>query len=278
MLEDRLLQVLQDNEGQVAKVLSTLQEHGVKITDVSVQNKSIRDNYFDRHKDLYDKLEENCFEDVEVDRARWIRNDRDIDGTCSVEDLEFAFDAIEEYAERDANASHISADGAFVAVYRDKLVESIKDMTLDGLAEEHPTLYQDILGLIEDFDNQDMQEYALALYGIDDIYDECNIGEALAYWTTFFSPCTEDEDVAWEVGLIPFWYDGDLYLALGGCGMDLSPKLDAYQALVAGSVPSGSRFLSAINVSYCKSVVGADVYERVMEKIACSPVITLSTD
>ena len=51
-----------------------------------------------------------------------------------------------------------------------------------------------------------------------------NLEEALAYWTVYFCPNIDDVDAALRVGLTPFYYKDDFYLALGGCGMDLSPR------------------------------------------------------
>ncbi len=70
--------------------------------------------------------------------------------------------------------------------------------------------------------------------------------ENLAYWTLYFAPEFEEVETALKCGLTPFrFYDEDagdvFFLALSGSGMDLSPKLDAYQALTSGTIDPGSK-------------------------------------
>lgn len=89
--------------------------------------------------------------------------------------------------------------------------------------------------------------------------------ESLHYWLIYFQPDIEDVDVALEVGLVPFHYNDEFYLALGGCGMDLSPKLDAYQALTSKAIDPSSKLLQGpANVKYFQYVVGREVTAKVM--------------
>jgi hypothetical protein len=61
---------------------------------------------------------------------------------------------------------------------------------------------------------------------------EIEFWEALSMWPTYFEPLIFNEQIAVECGLTPFSYYCENYdrelqlLALSGCGMDLSPKLD----------------------------------------------------
>jgi len=87
--------------------------------------------------------------------------------------------------------------------------------------------------------------------------------ESLGYWTVYFQPDYIDEDVAIECRLHPFYYDDEFYLALGGAGMDLSPKLDAYQALTTGTLPRDTKIFS--DPEYFKYVVGEKLYQKVLE-------------
>lgn len=64
--------------------------------------------------------------------------------------------------------------------------------------------------------------------------------ETMAYWTIYFEPRCADWNDAWKAGLYPFEYYGTFMVALGGCGQDLSPTLDCYQALVDKTLPRNS--------------------------------------
>jgi len=89
--------------------------------------------------------------------------------------------------------------------------------------------------------------------------------EALGYWTFYYQPEIEDVEVAIKVGLIPFYYKDRFYLALGGYGMDLSPKVDAYQAITQGTIEPYTTLLS--DPKYFKWVVGPKVFKEVLGRI-----------
>lgn len=104
----------------------------------------------------------------------------------------------------------------------------------------------------------------------------CHSIEDLGYWTRYFEPKVFSVDIAKECRLIPFSFedtDGNTYdlLALGGCGMDLSPKLDAYQALALGSIDPSSKLLR--DLSYARYVVGEETCNKALEAIKIDPVI-----
>ena len=75
-----------------------------------------------------------------------------------------------------------------------------------------------------------------------------------------------NEAVALECGLTPFSYKGKNMLALSGCGTDLTPTLDAYQALVHKTIDSNSRFFSTDK--YFEYLVGEDLAKKVLEAIS----------
>ncbi len=92
--------------------------------------------------------------------------------------------------------------------------------------------------------------------------------ESALIWNTVFEPEDFDVDTAIYVGLIPFSiYDNNRnridVLGIGGAGMDLSPKLDAYQVLLDHSIPENSTFFS--DPKYAKYVVGEEVFNEVMK-------------
>jgi len=95
--------------------------------------------------------------------------------------------------------------------------------------------------------------------------------EALGYWVYYYIPQEwegrEEQYIqtALEVGLIPFYFRGTLMLALGGCGMDLSPKLDAFQVLTTGTISPDSILFK--DPKYFKTVVGEEVFEKVVSKL-----------
>jgi len=88
--------------------------------------------------------------------------------------------------------------------------------------------------------------------------------EDLAYWTIYFKPDHENIEAAIKSGLTPFYFHDELYLALAGCGMDLSPKLDAYQMLTTGTAPSRSSIFR--HKDYFEDVVGKKTAEEALRK------------
>lgn len=80
--------------------------------------------------------------------------------------------------------------------------------------------------------------------------------------------CHHNEEAAYNCDLIPFKISNDeedIYLvALGGCGMDLSPKLDAYFFLHTGKMDSASTYFS--DKQYFKSMVSTETFNRIEDK------------
>lgn len=79
-----------------------------------------------------------------------------------------------------------------------------------------------------------------------------------------------NEKNAYECYLIPFSIycadeDKDIYLlALGGCGMDFRPKLDAYFFLQTGKMDPESTYFS--DKEYFKSLVSTEIFNAINEK------------
>ena len=57
--------------------------------------------------------------------------------------------------------------------------------------------------------------------------------ENINLYATYFEPLIFDKEIALECGLTPFKYSELNLLALSGCSMDFSPRLDAYQVFYA---------------------------------------------
>ena len=76
-----------------------------------------------------------------------------------------------------------------------------------------------------------------------------------------------NEEDAYKCDLIPFQFTGgyeDAYcLALGSCGMDLSPRLDAYYFLQTGNMDPSSMYFSAGNKDYFKSLVSEEIFNAI---------------
>lgn len=99
------------------------------------------------------------------------------------------------------------------------------------------------------------------------IYMKDEYIENVLMYNTVYSPYKEDEDIAIEVGLPFFYFKDEFFLALGTIGMDMSPKLDAYQFLTSNSLPSSSQWYNELNQEYFRYVVGSEVYNK-MKKLA----------
>ena len=85
-----------------------------------------------------------------------------------------------------------------------------------------------------------------------------------------FSPLVYNEKIALECGLIPFIYKSDMFLDLAGYGMDLIPKLEAYQVLAHNSIDKNSRFFSSANMAeeYFAYVIGKKVARKIISIIS----------
>jgi len=89
--------------------------------------------------------------------------------------------------------------------------------------------------------------------------------EALQYCLWYYESSVIDVKTALKCSLVPFQLRGFFFLALGGCGMDLSPKLDAYQVLTAHTIDPDSKFIH--EPEYARYVVGEEVFKEVMDII-----------
>jgi len=134
-------------------------------------------------------------------------------------------------------------------------IRNSKQLTRKEKAKELKKLREEIWNRI----NEEIEEWKFEIK--DDILQK--LYEGLDYWTVYFQPDIEDIEAAIECGLIPFYYNGEFYLALGGCGMDLSPKLDAYQALTDGTVPPNSKLL--YDHQYTDYVVGKETRKKAIK-------------
>jgi len=237
-------------------LLSVLERHGYKGDyRIKVNDKRIKDGFFSENRNIYDSSE-YWFEDVWVNKTKWLFNDYEIREDFELQEVDFIdsliWNSIEDLDE----------------------IEEILQKTLADIKTEYPQLYSKIIDEIKAKDYYDLESYLDVIFGINYPEETFNEIEKLSYWIVYYQPKYWDEDIAWKVGLFPFQFENEWYLALGGCGMDLSPLLDAYQALTVGSVPSDSTFLR--EPSYAKYVVGEKIFNEVMEAIKLDkPIITI---
>jgi len=116
-------------------------------------------------------------------------------------------------------------------------------------------VFEDLIDLSEDEIEDRVRE---------DFYDSAFI------YNTYYEvdACHYNEGAAYNCDLIPFKISNDeedIYLlALGGCGMDLSPKLDAYFFLHTGKMDSGSTYFS--DKQYFKSMVSTETFNAIEDK------------
>lgn len=252
-LKERLTQVLKD-------------EFGMNYPRVEISNIQYREGFYDRtDQNFYEMMmSEEHFEDIEVDRKAFLLSDypaREINTNFEVGDVPILDDVVEVWREDEEFAEDSELYSESLS---DLTLDQIKDLCSEAESEaEFERLMDQIAEAIEDSDYNDLEEFLDPLWGIGE--DSLDIYEQLAYWIIYFKPDYWDEAVAWRVGLTPFTFEDEHYLALGGCGMDLSPKLDAYQALTTDTIPPSSQFIR--QPDYAQNVVGERVFKEVMEKI-----------
>ena len=138
--------------------------------------------------------------------------------------------------------------------FRQHKIETHRIYTcIDDISYDFALLSEYYADEIEDEDHEDK---------IMQIVEE-NFFEALSYWPIYFEPLVFNEKTALECGLIPFVFEDIKLLALAGCGMDLSPKLDAYQLLTCGMIDKKSKYFSKREEAYFEHVVGSSLYEQI---------------
>ena len=80
--------------------------------------------------------------------------------------------------------------------------------------------------------------------------------ENIDYYPTYFQPLIFNEEIALECSLTTFTHHELNLLALSGCGMDFSPRLDTYQALTDHTIDERSYLF--LDFNYFEYVVGIE--------------------
>lgn len=219
-----------------------------KALGVTCAYVEIEEFFIDHSNDFYEK-NDRIWDDLKDDYDKLeFPIDEMLEEAIDLENTEISDDAVEEVKEKleqwgeDEKASKVKAGDKYAEYFEDfdDVIELVRDNTC-------PNINQDLIER-DSFDDWETEER-----------------DGLAYWTVYFKPRVEDVEVALKCGLTPFYFDDEFYLALGGCGMDLSPKLDAYQALTTKMIPSDSKLLRGGDESYFGYVVGKDVMKEVLE-------------
>jgi hypothetical protein len=264
------------NEKKLRKKITRLMKkagYDINYIDINNYKTTSRNEFFDKHSDIWDR----CFnmydgnEVVEINKINWLLNEYSLKENFPLSITSWVEEILYRYADE-----HIEE------LKKNNPDFDESQLTLNMLREDFPeeiyrNVYEDIMYEIENgMEFYDIEDLLTEMFGVDYPDEQFNEAEALGYWTVYFEPKIFDEKIAWECGLYPFEFDGMELLALGGCGMDLSPKLDCYQAMTDGTVDSSSMFLRDDN--YAKYVVGNDRYNKVMEIITRdTPKITIDT-
>ncbi|WPY01593.1 hypothetical protein Trichorick_01507 (plasmid) [Candidatus Trichorickettsia mobilis] len=87
-------------------------------------------------------------------------------------------------------------------------------------------------------------------------------------WPRYYEPLVFNEKIALECGLIPFVLKVDrlCLIAVSVCGSDLSPRLDAYQALTDNTIDENSYLFS--DFDYFQEILGKNLTQKVLEAIS----------
>jgi len=255
---------------QINKIIELAKEIHANVEIQEFRVGQDRSSYLDANRDLYDDIKENI-DDLEfpVDYVNILRDECSYNGSSTIGDI---IDNLHKYSTIDSDIEDVFSN-ANLSVFKQEEKSNeeeidYKEIPLSELEEKTPELYKSLIEVLdtitdEDFDVRNDGSVLFDCDYPDEVVDN-NTYEALAYWTIYWNPNYEDAEIAQFVGLTAFKFRDEFYLALGGCGMDLSPKLDAYIALTVGVIPSDSEFFRQSD--YFKSVVSEKVYDRIIKE------------
>ena len=126
-------------------------------------------------------------------------------------------------------------------------------------------IYPYEIGYHEGDSNENLTDQEKETIEITKEYIRHNYHERASWMPTVFEPIIFNKKIALECDLIPFTLETEdktlQLLALGGCGMDLSPRLDAYQFLTDNTIDKNSLYFTDQN--YFKNVVGESVTNQI---------------
>lgn len=154
------------------------------------------------------------------------------------------------------------------------------EITVSDLAAECYNGDRSIQSFIEELDPKDFRSQEQLKDLAQENYDEWldqekdNVIDSLFLWMTYFEPRIYDEEIALKCNLIPFkLYNSNFdesteLLAYGGCGVDMSARLEAYQYLTAQTVDEASSLYQILHgntssVELWNAVVGQNVLDEI---------------
>lgn len=234
----------------LTKLINESQNDSFRVESFDYNIGGSRDSFFNRESNIYDEFGDN------IDDLSFYQNNISI------------LKDVENYKEDFCIMSVFDCLTLDIEDLEDlQLTEGQQEQSEDyelnflNLSEQQQKVLIDYFDNLEDEEIEDIEGLSSVLFGCDYFDEHINNAtyEALAYWTVYFEPDVFDSEIAIKCGLIPFTYKDTDYLAFGGCGMDLSPKLDAYIALTCGWLPKETRFTSDNN--YFKYVCGSVMQE-----------------
>ena len=247
-----------DNMTKIKAIQRNLEKQLNRKVDLQVDKYSFqsRDEYFEKHKYIWDDIENNPHR-IGYNKGlfRLHRLTFNKEATIGeIEDISYRVanltwhlpirDDLKNNCSKNCKLADIKSEDRVVIIsYLEELVK--KDLIRD---EDFQIVFEDY------YDFENYNEFAETL-------------ETLGCWTIYFKPKYFDEEIAYKCRLMPFQYLGyDIekvnLLALGGYGMELSPKLDAYQALASGTIDKDSLLFS--DRGYFEQIVGKEVTKEVL--------------
>ena len=243
--------------------------NGIKFGNVAIRKYRIRsrEEFYNIHQDLFDQLRDcEHDEDFEFDVDAMFKND--------YPKMPDSFPITQELVDDLIDKSFISDSDVWVTG-KGKLRKKFVDKTYAELPEEMRADIDEFWNELtcSDVEDSDYLKEGLDLEYFEESYGHSAFIESLAYYTVYREPYIENEDAAWRSDLIPFKHNDTFLLAFGGSGMDLSPRLDCYQALTTGSLPEDSTIFTQReffdNVSPIKSAEIFKMCEMHYPEILC---------
>jgi hypothetical protein len=217
-------------------------ENGLRNPCVDVQLYNIRENFFKENDTAWDKISETCGDWIRVDLDAWFKSDNP-----SVPDdlfiTEEVYDSVNEKCWINAKEWTIQdEEDENCGMFNDELETQMYSELSEKMKADLDGWWNEL-----ELDEASRIEAVVEAIGqgdLEETYDICKFIDDLGYWTVFFEPDEEDIEAGFKSGLLPFSQDDVFMLGLGGCGQNMRPHLDCYQALTSNSLPANSLIFS----------------------------------
>jgi len=195
-----------------------------------------------------------------------------------ISDLEYAFDYEVVTGSYCVDGTNYSEDARDTIMDRldalfDKIDSHISDLEARLPENEEDEKYDKIQGRIEEWENT--RDRIQAEW---DDFDDADYEPDEVMWNIVFGYSCINTELAQRLGLAVVDIQGDEFLALTGCGMDLSPLFIAYEALEYGYVSEHYARKLYRETDYCRHVMGEKVFNEVMEKLGVSHIVEAAVE